>query len=163
MLAFCTLGLTLASCDENNNNNDDDSLERNKITKEAGESFMKENRTKPGVVETFSGLQYKVDSLGTGLKPLPADSVTLEFVGKLISGETFVSNTEKLLLGAQIEGLKQGLRYMPEGSKFTLYIPYYLAYREAGRTFYYEGNSIEVEAYSAVVFDCKLKTVKRNE
>lgn len=152
----------LASCSKDSQSGDD-LIERNKVTKEEGEAFLAENRKAPGVVETYTGLQYKIDVLGNGEKPVLSDSLTLECVGKLPNGVVFLEKTERLLLSSQIEGLKQGLRYMPNGSVFTLYIPYYLAYDVSGRTFSHEGRRIDVGAYSAVVFECKLKDVKHNQ
>lgn len=163
ILAICALSaIALSSCDKDSDSSDD-IIAKNKETKEAGEAFLAENRIEAGVVETYTGLQYKIDSLGTGAKPVPTDSVTLEFVGKLTNGRIFSTNTETLLLSAQIKGFQQGLRYMPEGSKFTLYIPYYLAYGVNGRSFKYKGEPITVGAYSAVIFDCHLISVKHNQ
>ena len=162
VFAFGSLvALSFASCDKSSGS-DDDVIAKNKATKEEGETFLLENRDAEGVVETYSGLQYKIDSVGKGDKPILSDSVTLNFVGKLPNGTIFAKSEEKLLLSSQIAGLKQGLRYMHEGSKFTLYIPYYLAYDVNGRSFRNNGNVVTVDSYSAVIFECHLLSVKHN-
>ena len=43
--------------------------------KEIGAKFLKENKANEGVVETKSGLQYKVITMGTGEKPSATDTV----------------------------------------------------------------------------------------
>lgn len=55
----------------------------------AGESFLAENRTKPGVLTTASGLQYQVLQDGKGVKPGATDSVTVNYQGSLITGKEF--------------------------------------------------------------------------
>lgn len=163
VLSFCAMtSLAFVSCDKNSHS-DDDIIAINKENKEKGETFLAENRNAEGVVETFSGLQYRIDSLGSGEKPILTDSVKLEYVGKKTNGEIFVSNTDMLLVSAQIDGLAQGLRYMPEGSKFTLYIPYYLGYGVGGRSFSSKGKTVNIGAYSALIFECELHSVKHNK
>ena len=46
-----------------------------KKTKEEGDKFLAENKTKEGVITTESGLQYKVEKEGTGAKPTATDKV----------------------------------------------------------------------------------------
>ncbi|MBO4806599.1 MAG: FKBP-type peptidyl-prolyl cis-trans isomerase [Paludibacteraceae bacterium] len=163
IFAFGSLvALTFASCDKDSDSSED-IIAKNKATKEEGETFLLENRSAEGVVETYSGLQYKVDTVGKGEKPILSDSVTMKYVAKLSDGTIFAkSDKETLLLSSQIAGLRQGLRYMREGSKFTLYIPYYLAYDVNGRSFRYNGSVVTVNSYSLVIFECNLLSIKHN-
>src|SRR6476646_1772123 len=47
--------------------------------KKEGEAFLAANKTKPGVVTTPSGLQYKILKEGTGPKPTAADKVVCNY------------------------------------------------------------------------------------
>ena len=101
--------------------------------KAKGEAFLKENKTKAGVVTLPSGLQYKIVKAGTGIKPTKEDTVTVEYTGRLLSGEVFDS-TEKagkpvsFKLNQVIPGWTEALQLMPAGSTWEVYIPSKLAY-----------------------------------
>jgi FKBP-type peptidyl-prolyl cis-trans isomerase FklB len=104
--------------------------EENKVK---GETFLKENKTKEGVVTLPSGLQYKIIKAGTGVKPTKEDTVTVEYTGRLLNGEVFDS-TEKagkpvsFKLNQVIPGWTEALQLMPAGSTWEVYIPAKLAY-----------------------------------
>ena len=51
--------------------------------KAEGEKFLRENKNKPGVKTTASGLQYKALKEGTGPQPKAADTVTVDYRGTL--------------------------------------------------------------------------------
>jgi len=114
--------------------------------------------TKKSTIKTESGLQYKILEKGTGKKPLPKSIVYVYYAGFFENGELFDSNYEAVakVFGqydqrrAQqkgyepfpfeygnktglIQGFIEGLDLMNVGDKAILYIPYYLAYGEAGR------------------------------
>lgn len=101
--------------------------------KEKGESFLKENKAKEGVVTLPSGLQYKVLNAGSGPKPDKEDTVTVEYTGRLINGEVFDS-TEKtgkpatFKLSQVIPGWTEALQLMQEGATWEIYVPSDLAY-----------------------------------
>lgn len=101
--------------------------------KRKGEEFLKANKTKPGVVTTQSGLQYKILTAGTGEKPGKDDIVTVEYTGRLINGDVFDS-TEKsgkpatFKVSQVIPGWTEVLQLMPVGSKWEVFIPSDLAY-----------------------------------
>ena len=98
-----------------------------------GQAFLDANKNKPGVVSMPSGLQYKIITNGTGAKPTKSDTVTVEYTGRLISGEVFDS-TEKagkpatFQLMQVIPGWTEALQLMPVGSTWELYVPSNLAY-----------------------------------
>ena len=66
--------------------------EKAAAAKKQGEAFLAENKTKPGVVTTASGLQYLVLKEGTGPKPAVTDKVKCDYEGKLIDGTVFDSS-----------------------------------------------------------------------
>jgi FKBP-type peptidyl-prolyl cis-trans isomerase len=106
--------------------------------KEEGESFLADNKKQPGVVETTSGLQYRVLVQGTGSRPpSPRSVVEVHYEGRLINGKVFDSSyrrneTIEFPLDGVIAGWTEGVQLMPVGSKYEFYIPYRLAYGERG-------------------------------
>ena len=108
--------------------------EKNKI---AGEAFLAENKTKEGVVELPSGLQYKILKVGDGPKPAAGDQVVCHYRGTLIDGREFDSSYKRkqpatFTLNRVIRGWNEALQLMPVGSKWQLFIPSKLAYAEGG-------------------------------
>lgn len=105
--------------------------------KAAGEEFLKSNKTAEGVVETPSGLQYKVITEGSGENPTAQDVVEVHYTGKLLDGTVFDSSVErgqpaKFPLNGVIPGWTEGLQLMKPGAKYILYIPAALAYGDRG-------------------------------
>lgn len=108
-----------------------------KAFKEEGEKFLAENAKKEGVKVTASGLQYKVIREGTGRKPKATDRIRCHYEGTFTDGRVFDSSYkrgEPVVFGLNqvIKGWTEGLQLMAEGAKYELYIPYKLAYGEAG-------------------------------
>jgi FKBP-type peptidyl-prolyl cis-trans isomerase FklB len=101
--------------------------------KSKGEAFLKENKTKAGVIALPSGLQYKIIDAGSGAKPGKTDTVTVEYTGRLIDGTVFDS-TEKtgkpatFQVSQVIPGWTEALQLMPAGSTWEIYVPANLAY-----------------------------------
>lgn len=103
----------------------------------AAEKFFAENKTKEGVQETESGLQYIITEKGDGPMPGPADSVTVHYKGQLLDGEVFDSSYDRgepatFPINGVIPGFGEGLQLMPVGSKGTLFIPGEIAYGMQG-------------------------------
>ncbi len=99
----------------------------------AGDAFLADNKTKPGVVTTASGLQYQVLKEGTGPKPLPTDKVKCHYHGTLIDGTVFDSSVDRgqpvdFPVTGVIQGWVEALQLMPVGSKWKLFLPASLAY-----------------------------------
>lgn len=125
-------------------------VEKNKIE---GEEFLAANKEKEGVVETESGLQYKILAEGSGISPTTADTVEVNYEGRLLDGTVFDSSYErgesiKFPLNGVIKGWTEGMTYAKEGGKIQLYIPSELAYGTRG-TGPIPGNS-------TLVFDVEL-------
>jgi len=124
-----------------------------------GETFLKENKTKPGVVELPSGLQYKILQEGSGESPDPEDKVTVHYEGKLVDGRVFDSSFERgdpaeFPVNRVIEGWTEALQLMKPGSEWMLYIPPDLAYGDNPRP----GGIIEPNA--VLVFRVKLLSIE---
>ena len=120
---------------------------------EEGEEFLAANKEKEGVVETESGLQYKIEVEGTGISPEETDTVEVNYVGRLIDGTEFDSSYDrgesvKFPLNRVIKGWTEGLTYVKEGGKIQLYIPAELGYGQRG-TGPIPGNS-------TLIFDIEL-------
>ncbi len=102
-----------------------------------GQDFLAANKTKPGVMTTPSGLQYKVITEGKGPRPTRSSSVTVHYRGTLLSGDEFDSSYKRnepvtFPLGGVIPGWVEGLQLMNAGSKYQFFIPSELAYGEHG-------------------------------
>jgi FKBP-type peptidyl-prolyl cis-trans isomerase FklB len=105
--------------------------------RKAGEEFLAANKTKEGVVALPSGLQYKIETAGTGPKPTTSDTVTCNYRGTLIDGKEFDSSYKRgepasFPVGGVIKGWTEALQLMPVGSKWQLFIPPDLAYGDRG-------------------------------
>jgi FKBP-type peptidyl-prolyl cis-trans isomerase FklB len=119
--------------------------------------YLEENKTKEGVIELPSGLQYKVISEGTGAKPTAEDKVKVAYVGTTIDGKEFDSNEEiEFPLNGVIPGWTEGIQLMSVGSKYFLYIPYNLAYGE-------QGKPGSIPPYATLIFEVTLKGIVANK
>jgi FKBP-type peptidyl-prolyl cis-trans isomerase len=104
-----------------------------------GAAFLEANKTKPGVVTTKSGLQYKVIKKGGKKnKPTATQTVKVNYEGRFIDGKIFDSSYERkepisFPLNRVIPGWTEGLQLMSPGDKYELYIPYELGYGSQGR------------------------------
>jgi len=99
----------------------------------ASEAFLAENKKKPGVVTTASGLQYLVLKKGSGAKPKTTDKVKVNYRGTLLDGNEFDSSFKRgtpavFPLTGIIPGWTEGLLLMNVGSKYKLFVPSTLAY-----------------------------------
>ena len=102
-----------------------------------GKAFLAENKKKPGVKTTASGLQYSVIKEGTGPKPVATDVVKVHYSGTLIDGTEFDSSIKRgepaeFPVNRVIPGWTEALQLMKVGSKYKLVIPSNLAYGERG-------------------------------
>ncbi len=100
---------------------------------EMGKAFLENNKKQPGVVTLPDGLQYKIITAGTGQKPGPNDTVTVNYTGKLINGQVFDSSDKQghpisFQVNQVIKGWTEVLQLMPAGSTWEVYIPSDLAY-----------------------------------
>lgn len=124
---------------------------------EEGEEFLAANKEKEGVVETESGLQYKIIEEGTGISPEVTDTVEVTYEGRLIDGTVFDSSEEgetvTFPLTRVIKGWSEGITYAKEGGKIQLYIPSELGYGKRGAG--------PIPANSTLIFDIELVKVMK--
>jgi FKBP-type peptidyl-prolyl cis-trans isomerase FklB len=124
-----------------------------------GEAFLAENRKKTDVVSLPSGLQYKVIMAGSGSKPKPEDTVSVHYRGTFIDGREFdssISSSKPATFRADhvIQGWKEALPLMEQGSKWQLFVPPVLAYGE-------RRNGI-IGPNSTLIFEIELVSINRN-
>jgi FKBP-type peptidyl-prolyl cis-trans isomerase FklB len=124
---------------------------------DAGQKFLAQNKNKPGVKTTASGLQYEVLREGTGPKPALNDSVEVHYAGTLINGTEFDNSYKRgqsisFAVTGVIKGWTEALQLMSAGSKYKLYIPYQLGYGT--------NNVGSIPAGSTLIFEVELLNVK---
>jgi len=114
-----------------------DRAEQAAKNQEEGRKFLAENRTRPDVQVTDSGLQYKVLAEGDGPTPTASNRVSVHYRGTLLDGTVFDSSHRRgqsaiFVVSNLIAGWSEALQLMKVGSKWELYIPPELAYGERG-------------------------------
>jgi len=112
----------------------DDEANRNL---EEGLIYLANNLKNEGVIETETGLQYKILKEGYGEMPTIDDYVKCHYHGLLLDGTVFDSSVERkeaaiFPVSAVIPGWIEALKMMAVGSKWRLFIPFDLAYGEQG-------------------------------
>ncbi|HPE85813.1 MAG TPA: FKBP-type peptidyl-prolyl cis-trans isomerase [Bacteroidales bacterium] len=105
--------------------------------KQQGIQYLAENKNKAGVIQTESGLQYKVIREGDGTHPTGKSTVRVHYRGTFLNGEVFDSSYDRgesieFPLDGVIKGWTEGLQLMKPGAKYILYIPSSLAYGDHG-------------------------------
>ena len=124
---------------------------------EKGKAFLAENKTKEGIIETASGLQYRVIKEGEGKTPRATDTVETHYEGKTIDGTIFDSSIKRgtpvsFPVNGVIQGWQEALQLMKEGASYELFIPFDLAYGENGA-----GSAIG--PYETLIFEVELLKV----
>ena len=125
---------------------------------EVGKVFLTDNKTKPDVSETTSGLQYMVLQKGQGTqRPNASSTVEVHYHGTLLDGTVFDSSVDRgepisFPLNRVIAGWTEGVQLMVEGDKYRFFIPSHLAY----------GNSAtgKITPGSLLIFDVELLAIK---
>jgi FKBP-type peptidyl-prolyl cis-trans isomerase FkpA len=123
-----------------------------------GEAFLAHNRQEKGVFTTRSGLQYMVLRQGNGPRPLPTDTVRVNYRGTLLDGTVFDSSYDRgqpaeFGLDQVIPGWTEGLGLMPVGAKYRFWIPSAIGYGAKGTP----GGPIGPNA--TLVFDVELLAI----
>lgn len=123
----------------------------------AGQEFLAANKSKPGITELPSGLQYEVLTAGDGAKPSATSTVTCHYHGTLIDGTVFDSSVKRgqpasFPLNMVIKGWTEGLQLMGTGAKWRFFIPPHLGYgdRQVGPT---------IGPNSTLIFDVELISI----
>jgi FKBP-type peptidyl-prolyl cis-trans isomerase len=122
----------------------------------ASQQYLAQNKQKPGVVTTASGLQYEIVRAGDASlePPGPADTASVMYEGRLISGVVFDSayargEPAQFRVGGVIAGWTEALQLMRPGAEFLLTIPPDLGYGE-------EGAGGDIPGNSALIFKVEL-------
>jgi FKBP-type peptidyl-prolyl cis-trans isomerase FklB len=122
------------------------------------ERFLSENKNRPGIETTESGLQYKIITEGGGDVPDEKSKVKVHYRGTLIDGTEFDGSYKNnapatFRVNQVIKGWTEALQRMPTGSKWELYIPQDLAY---GST----GQGTNIPPYSTLIFELELLEIE---
>ncbi|MDF1570156.1 MAG: FKBP-type peptidyl-prolyl cis-trans isomerase [Bacteroidales bacterium] len=123
-------------------------------TKELGLKFLAENRKEEGIIETQSGLQYRVIQEGAGPSPSPESNVKVHYTGYLLDGTKFDSSHDRgepaeFPVNRVIPGWTEVLQLMKPGAEYVVYIPPHLGYgdRQMGG---------DIPAGSTLIFEIEL-------
>ncbi len=129
-----------------------------KKNREAGEKFLAENKNKPGIKTTASGIQYAIIQPGKGDMPTANDTVVVHYRGTLINGKEFDSSYSRgepatFPVNGVIQGWQEILQKMRVGAKWRAYIPAQLAYGE-------RGAPPSIGPNETLIFDIELLDIK---
>jgi len=126
-------------------------------TKESGLKFLAENKKEEGIVETQSGLQYRVIREGQGPSPTPEANVKVHYAGYLLDGTKFDSSHDRgepaeFPVNRVIPGWTEVLQLMKPGAEYKVFIPPHLGYGDrqmggdipAGSTLIFEIELLEI-------------------
>lgn len=102
--------------------------------KQQGDIFLASNKTKPGIITTKSGIQYKIINAGNGEAPSDSSMVKVMYTGKFIDGTIFDKSKDPVTfpINNVIPGWTEVLKLMKPGAEFEVAIPPQLAYGEHG-------------------------------
>lgn len=120
--------------------------------------FFNQASSAQDTLTTNSGLKYLIQQKGDGVRAELGKEVAVHYTGKFLDGKVFDSSLErgepiKFILGAGrvIKGWDEGIALMSVGDKYTLIIPYQLAYGETGRG--------PIPPKATLIFDVELLSV----
>ena len=124
-----------------------------------GAEYLAANKKKDGVIETASGLQYKVIKAGSGDKAKATDTVVVHYKGTLINGTEFDSSYKRneptsFRVNQVIQGWQEALQLMNPGAKYQLVIPGKLAYGP-------RGAGGQIGPNETLLFDVELLEIKK--
>lgn len=128
------------------------------VNTEKEEAFFKENIKKEGMLETVTGLQYRIADPGNDKKPALSDTVWVHYKGSLLDGTVFDEcpadqDPINFPLNRVIRGWSEGMQLVGEGGKIELYIPSSLGYGAQGAGM--------IEPFSTLVFEVELVKVAK--
>ena len=125
----------------------------------ASEKLLADNRNKPEIKTTSSGLQYKIITEGTGPVPNENSRIKVHYRGTLVDGTEFDSSLKNetpasFHIYGVIKGWTEALLMMPVGSKWELYIPQDLAYGSMGQL-------PKIPPYATLIFELELVEIEK--
>lgn len=113
--------------------------------------FLAKNARVAGVMQTPSGLQYKLLSPGSGTKtPTDDDVALINYQGRLTDGTLFDQSQQPtpLAVTGVVPGFSEALKLMTKGSKYRFWLKPSLGYGDEA--------SGPIPAHSTLVFDVEL-------
>jgi len=121
--------------------------------KRKSEDFLTDNKTKTGIVELPSGVQYRIIEEGAGSRPGLDSTVKVHYRGSKISGHEFDSSfarglPEEFTVNTVLRGWQEVLPLMKTGSTWQVFVPPELAFGARGNP--------PVGPNEALMFDLKL-------
>ena len=114
-------------------------------------AFLSTNRVAAGVVETASGLQYKVLTPGKDdSRPTDQDIALVNYEGRLVDGTSFDKSAQPtpMPVAGVVPGFAEGLKLMSRGAKYRFWIKPELGYGSEPQG--------PIPANSVLVFDVEL-------
>ncbi len=126
-------------------------------------------------ITSESGLRYLITEEGNGPNAEPGDEVVVHYAGRILNGDYFDTSIEAVAKengmynpsrnysegfsfnigqGRVIKGWDEGIAYIKEGGKGTLYIPSPLGYGS-------RGSGPKIPPYSILVFDVEVLKVNK--
>ncbi|MCM2679155.1 FKBP-type peptidyl-prolyl cis-trans isomerase [Echinimonas agarilytica] len=126
--------------------------------KNLSQDYMAKYGNKAGVLETNSGLMYRIIDDAEGASPTEFDKVKLHQRIWLADGsvidDTYKSGfAEEFSVSEAIEGLQEGLQMMPLGARYEFVIPAELAW---GR----KGNGSKIGPNAVMIMDVRLLEIR---
>ena len=123
-----------------------------------GKEFLTNNSKREEVITTENGLQYEILLKGKGQVPSQNDIVEIHFYDTYIDGTVYYNSYEDgttltLKVIDAFPGWAEALSLMPVGSKWKLYIPYYLAFGE-------KGDGQKIGPFSTIISEIELINIK---
>ncbi len=158
-LFLITLPLSVFVVSCNDSDSSEDTIEEIRANKEKGEAYLKEIESMSGVKKDPSGLLYQVVTATNGTKPGAKDTVCIHYNGFQVDGSQFIAKNDTIAMEDLEKGLHIGLRHMNEGATYNLYVPYYLMYGTSKASTVYDGNTITITEYSALMYEMRLDSI----
>jgi len=119
------------------------------------DEFFAENRNKTGISTLPSGVQYRIIEEGDGARPSPTDTVMVHLRAAFVDGLEFQSTFASgqpipiQIDAVPLEGFKEVLPLMREGSTWQVFLPPEMAYG-------LEGDPPAIGPNQALKFDLQL-------
>jgi len=128
--------------------------------KAQNELWLAQNKTKPNIQVTESGLQYRIiaDPNPTDARPNSGSIVYCDYRGKLINGVQFDGGSAALQVSNVVAGFAEGLKKIHCHGDIELYIPQDLGYKEEEQGT--EGTSSYIPPYSTLIFTIHVRSVQ---
>ncbi len=156
---FVSLACTLMfGCASSSNSNSPYSREEANAIK--AQHWLTMNLKREGVVQTDSGLQYKVLEQSNGCHPDPDYKVTVHYQMLSVASKQIIDssyqrrNPDSFDLSKMVKGWREGVPMMKVGETWELYLPPHLAYGSKGLPGSVAPNSVLVSQITLVDARC---------